>query len=147
MRYNFRNNGLSLVLRIFSLILIIHFSISIIIWLFFLYGSITLTSKEKDWSIFINFIPSIALFTTSVLAYKFARSKTKKAILILLLTLLISILSFVYETSNHYCQMQTPIYHFEQQFSYISLGYKERYNNWWWYEKVIRTAPERKQNN
>ena len=78
---------------------------------------------------------AIALFALSVISLVLIYERKSIGKIIISLTILLAMIVFFYETSNHLCQMRIPISHIGNQYYYISVGYEEFYCNWWWHHK------------
>lgn len=93
---------LQITILIGAIICTLHFSISILHWLF---GPILLfvfSWIEIDWLMFLHSIPAFALFGTSALALTLIIKRRRKAGLVLLLTVVLSMSCSVFEIGNHY---------------------------------------------
>ena len=98
-----------------------HFLASILLWIL---GSILLVKYEGvgvDWPMLLHAIPAIVLFFASVLAVVLVLKRRRFAGLILILTVIISISCFIFDTTKGFYQ-----------------EYRDDYFTWWWYGKLFK---------
>ena len=109
-----------------------YFLIALIVWFWFVF--FTNQPMRFEGLRILGPLAAYVLLVLFVTSYKLI-VKRKKYKIVLLLSIFLTIALFVFETSNHYCQMIIPSRSFNGKTSNISIAYKEIYCNWWWYEK------------
>ncbi|MGA2915447.1 MAG: hypothetical protein ABSE89_05425 [Sedimentisphaerales bacterium] len=123
---------------VFSLLFALHFLISLKTWFYYEIWTpkFILENKNINWFKLIAAIPSVLLFFASVIVSLMIYKKKKWATLFLLSIFLFSVAYFYVETKNDFYQMETPALHIGSRYSYIPIGVRHHYWNWWWYHKT-----------
>jgi hypothetical protein len=121
-----------------SFLFVLHFLISLITWFYFeiWIPKFKWEDGNINWRGMVAAIPSVLLFFASIMAFLMIYKKKRRATLFLLLLFLVSIACFCVETQNHLYQLETPAYHIGSRYSYISIGWRYHYWNWWWYTET-----------
>lgn len=118
----------------------LHFVVSIVTW--YLFGLHYPLKYWKDypidWVMFLHAIPAIVLFGVSISAFISAyRKKIRKSLITLGLVLVVSVLCFFIETTNKLFQAFRPTGVIGDIYSFLSIGERYDYWNWWWYNPVV----------
>jgi len=121
----------------------IHFGVSLTIWCVALWVFVTSNKSEESPAIFLNAIPSVILFITLALNLICLKKSHRKALMMFLLCVIVSVSCFTYEVSNHMYQLRTPVSHLGDEYFNFTVAFKEHYYNWWWYKRIVRITDEK----
>ncbi|MDD5063263.1 MAG: hypothetical protein PHQ35_00705 [Phycisphaerae bacterium] len=121
-----------------SLLFVLHFLISLITWFHFeiWIPKFKWEDGNINWRRMVAAIPSILLFFASIMVSLMIYKKKSKATLFLLLLFLVSIACFCVETQNHLYQLEAPACHIGSEYSFLVIGWRYHYWNWWWYTET-----------
>jgi hypothetical protein len=116
---------------------VLHFSISILLWGLFFGMKISNSNEPAPWSAFKSVVAGIVLLLIFVAVFILAyQGQTKLSVIGLCAGVMLSILCFYYETSHAMYQMTFPASRMGGRYYVFSVGLREKYINWWWYEKT-----------
>ena len=119
-----------------SLIFVLHFSVSLLLWLGYVWH-VSRTNGQLNWPYLLHCVPAVILFSISLAAFILVLLKKRKAGLLLLIAVVLSVCCFIYETHyDKWCYTVSPIA-LDGVEPYQGLGFRYIFVNWWWYEKDI----------
>jgi hypothetical protein len=122
-----------------SLILLANFSFSLILWLGYVWH-VSTTSDQVNLPYLLHSVSTLILFLMSLAAFILLNVK-RKTVFLLLVTILLSVSCFVYETQYHECRYLVSPIIVNGAEPYQGIGYRYTYANWLWYEKdIIRSG-------
>jgi hypothetical protein len=120
-----------------SVVLLANFSFSLFIWFQYVWH-VSTTDDRFNWPYLFHAVPALILSLTSLVALILIHLKKHKAVFLVLLSIILSVGCFIYETQ--YDGLGYPIFVNGPE-SYQGAGYRYIFVNWWWYEKdVIRSG-------
>lgn len=123
-----------------SLTLMANFFVSLCIWIVDVWY-ISTTDRQFSCPYFLHAASTLVLFLISLAAFILVTLKKRKAVFLLLFTVILSICCFAYET--HYAKWFYRVYPImvNGPEPYQGIGYRHLFVNWWWYEKdIIRSG-------
>lgn len=131
-----RSQSLRRLIGVASLLCSLHFLISIYWWGEYVYYYAKGDAFEIDWGMLLHAVPAVILVCAFLLSYAFSRRNLKRAALLFILSLLVSVCLFLVDTGNNFYQLWTPVLRVGSEYSGFCKGNRYHYHTWWWYRKT-----------
>ena len=98
------------IIIVVAILCVTHYSASLTMWVAFTSLCLTLCRVGIDWPMFLHVIPAVAFLSMSAVTIWLACKRKRGAIILLGLTILASILCFIYENKNDFYQWEKGKY-------------------------------------
>jgi hypothetical protein len=112
----------------------IYFGVSLCFWIF------VVVIWTKNGGAFgrlhpFSFVEALAIFALFIVVIVLSKKRLRLAFKLLLINLILCAASFSYDIGTHSYQIATRLSHRGDQYYYVSIGWREYYLNWWWYQR------------